>query len=156
MLNELAQQDFRALLFRLRSSQAHEPATLTPTRRIAQGMDSLVASAAAAGYTVCVDVVEVPDSLSFERTTQILAIARELVTNIVKHSSRLNESAISFCLEQSKGEPELVIVAENEVQADVLPIPGSLSIRSEALGGSCEALIRRGRLTVTIAVPLVN
>lgn len=148
MLNDQTQQSLRTLLRRLRNAQTSAPATPAPRDDLLQALDSLVAAADAGGYIIETQI-DLPESLSPELAEYVLLVSRELVTNIVKHSSSRHDCVIDI----GTVDHDLVIRARNPVVDESYSVPLSLSERVTSIGGDFRVHQAGGRFTVTIRLP---
>lgn len=153
MLNERVQQDLRALLHRLIQVQAYPAPTLSPRQHFLQALDSLIAAADAGGYAIDLGLDNIPDELDTVLSDQILAIVRELVTNIVKHSDGPDGCSIAICFDKTLQGIGLKITAENPVSSDQLFLPYTVSARAQRMGGTCRSTLHDAKFVVTVTIP---
>jgi len=86
---------------------------------------------------------------------QVGFIMRELVTNMVKHTSGPEGCRLSVGVDQVD-EGFLVLESVNPSTANEATTPRSLSLRASALDGSCSATCRDGRYRVTVRLPIAS
>lgn len=153
MLNDQTQQNLRTLLYRLRTAQDIATPAPSPRGHLLQALDSLASAGAAGGYDIHLDVMDPPSSLSSTLSEQTLAITRELVTNMVKHSSSRQDCAITIQMHETPDGIRTLIESTNP-SSNAAPVPPmSLATRVGAIGGTCLASHDDGRYQVTISLP---
>ncbi|HMR47962.1 MAG TPA: histidine kinase [Arachnia sp.] len=153
MVNEVAQQDLRTLLTRLRSLSEPGTPAMTPRDEFTQTIESLVRSADAGGITVSTDLSRLPDDLDITLAEQISFIARELVTNMVKHSSAPTGCFLSVWANTDEQRSTVTVAASNPSEEGATGIPRTLSARVEALGGHIIAEQEKGRFSIALQLP---
>ena len=151
--NGTSQEQLRVLLGRLTSppGTAHRPPLTGPGLRAA--VEPMLAAAESGGFpialTIGAGISPIPDA----RVDHVLSIARELVTNIVKHAS--NTAGCRLEVRESIGPMgrSLSLSSVNPTETPVEPAPRSLTVRAEELGGSCRVTHRRGSVEVRVSIP---
>lgn len=149
VMNVQSQLDLRSLLLHFREDSGRPTQRINLEADLYQTVTSLVSAADAAGYSIRVQIGDVPQCFHPDVSRQILLIARELVTNIVKHSCAQSEShlrigSVGTCVELS---------TENQTKHSPVIVPRSLHERATTLGGTCVTISEGGCLRVTVHVP---
>lgn len=153
MVNEAAQQDLRTLLSRLRSLGEPDTPTTTPRDEFTQTIESLVRAADAGGITVSADVSGLPDHVDIALAEQISFLARELVTNMVKHSSASTGCFLAVWAHADEPRAAVTIAASNPTDESTVGLPRTLSARVKALGGNIITEQESGRFSIALKLP---
>lgn len=156
ILNDLTHQDLRSFLYKLRTTHTAAPVDPSPSSEFHQHFDSLVAAANAGGYDIEAHLEQVPAAFSAELAENLLFICRELVTNIVKHSSAQQGCSVTVRTRTDSQKNMLVVESSNPSDAEYAPAPESLANRVSSLGGTCHTQLKEQQFTVTVTLPITS
>lgn len=139
MANDDTQQQLRSFLAELRDDHGElMRAAAEPEGELEQAAESLRRAAESGGIRLSLDLDLPPAALPPELLDDTRFVLRELVTNMVKHSTAPENCEVSARLETGD-EPILVFRSRNPSRRGRESTPRSLSLRAEARGGVCEA-----------------
>lgn len=153
-INEQSQLELRSLLLGLREGALGLSTQEHTTLSLEEALDSMIASAKAGGYAIDLTVAGSLPRYSAATDRQLLFVARELVTNIVKHSSERIGCSISLSEVRGKQGTFVEAIASNPVAARSDAQPQSLARRAQEFGGTCEASSTDRLFTVTVRIPV--
>lgn len=150
--NDHARYQLREALTKIMRSEERATLPVSPSEEIRLAVESLRDSAEAAGYRVSVSVGELPDELPSELLDDALQALRELVANMLRHTS--DPAACRVAVAWSTVDaPALVLVSTNPAERPPSR-PLSLAARAAARGGSATARFSDGTVEVAVRFPL--
>ncbi len=155
-INEQSQLELRSLLLGLREGALDLSTEHHTTLSLEEALASMIASAKAGGYEIDLTVVGSLPRYSAATDRQLLFIARELVTNIVKHSSERTGCSITLSENREEHGTFVQAVATNPISTQSLAKPQSLARRAQEFGGTCEASSTDRIFTVTVRIPVTR
>lgn len=154
LTNGEVQQELRSFLTDLGAGEAAIPTTGSGAENeLRRTLDSLRRAAELTGLDLDVRNTLAPGVLDSTRVREMRFILRELVTNMVKHASREGGCLLSVRLDP-ESERTLVMESSNPCGHSEPGAPLSLSLRADALGGSCEARREASTYRVTVSIPI--
>lgn len=157
LANGEAQAQLRALITRLSATGEPEEEAVrsVPGLELRRTVERLCETAEIAGFSVEFSAGELPEAIPAETFGELTLLARELVTNMVKHASdRAGRLDIAV---DADGQGGIVRMASrNREGTGRAAEPRSLSSRAAALGGSCEVERHGDELAVTVAIPILR
>jgi signal transduction histidine kinase len=156
MTSRIAQQDLRRLLLRLRSQgTAPDTESVDLTEQLRTIGAKIATSARTVGITLDVGVDDLKMQLRGADANHIVAILKELATNILRYAQPGVESTIRVL--RSPAAPGTVVLESVNLPAGALPdrAPRSIGERADLLGGFCLiSADETGRFVVHVELPL--
>lgn len=154
LTNDEIQHQLRVFLAKLRADEGvlRSPAADAEEEFRRTG-ETLRRAAESGGIRLEMEIDLPPRSLPAAMLDQLAFIMRELVTNMVKHTSGSDGCRLSVGLSRDDS-GVLLIESVNPSDAAEATTPRSLSLRASALDGSCSASCRDGSYRVAVRLPI--
>lgn len=155
--NDETQEQVRSYLSRLQ----HEGASPAPQSEfnlkhaVSALIETLHRAAEAGGLSLHIRQNIPPDSLPKGAFEQVQLAARELVTNMIKHSTVGAPCLLEMDIDRTAH--AVTLVSSNSIENspnDEFRTPRSLAIRAFDLGGSCEVAVKDCNYQVSLAFPV--
>jgi len=154
MANDDTQRQLRSFLAELRDDHGElRRAAAEPEGELQQAVDSLRRAAETGGIRLRIDADLPAAEISPELLDDARFVLRELVTNMVKHSTDSEGCELSARLETDDTR-NLVFRSRNPADAAAAVVPRSLSLRTESRGGSCLARLDGQNYCVEVRLPI--
>lgn len=155
ILGDDAQQQLRRVLHKFSANNDSAPAYRRSSfdLDLRRTVESLCDAAHLGGIAIAWRVGALPANLPETIAEDARHIARELVTNIVKHTALRSANSIAV---SSVGSPTpwLIFESENDFSGTELPEPRSITDRARLRGGSCTVSLADRRLRVQVELPV--
>lgn len=155
LVNAHTQQQLRLLVGRL-ARDSHPGAEEGDfAELLAAAADTVRSAAEAGGFDLHLKLRALPSVVPATFAEPVLAIMKELVTNIVKHASSPNDCSLELAHGvDDDGRGWLHFTSQNFAAAGARVRPESLSARAADLGGVCAVQRRAGQYVVVVSVPI--
>ncbi len=155
LINAHTQQQLRLLVARLIQDSGEAPGEEDFAELLAAAADTMRSAAEAGGFQLALTLRAVPSAVPAAFAEPVLAMMKELVTNIVKHASSSQGCSLELDHRLDEdGRGWLQFTSRNDVVAGTCLQPGSLSARAAVLGGTCRVECGKGRYVVVVTVPV--
>lgn len=153
LANGASQEQLRVLLGRLTRPTAESGARMMSAAELSVDIETMIAAAESGGYPITLQFDGSIAAMPAPRGEHVRSIARELITNMVKHAAKPVGCSLRVVRETENGIDALVLSSTNAATAKFADAPHSLVTRAEALGGSCVVQYAAARVEVTIRLP---
>lgn len=155
ILGDDAQQQLRRVLHKFSANNNSAPAYRRSSfdLDLRRTVESLCDAAHLGGVTIATRIGALPANLPETIAEDARLIARELVTNIVKHAALGSENSIAVS-SVGGATPRLIFESENDFAGAELPEPRSITDRARLRGGSCTVSLTAKRLRVHVDLPV--
>ncbi|MFB9777638.1 hypothetical protein [Brevibacterium otitidis] len=159
VLNAHTQQLLRLLLQRLRDQDRDEADAHLLESNLYSAARGLARAARSAGVDLEMSVENLPARWDSHKVEQVLFVMREMVTNIIKHSSPAGKSRIEVFGSSSaigiEAEPDLIRMrSTNPCEPKQVFTPRTITSRAAAAGGSASARHENGEYVVCVVIPV--
>lgn len=155
LVNAHTQQQLRLLVGRLTRDSHPDAEEGDFAELLAAAADTVRSAAEAGGFELTLKLRALPSVVPGTFAEPVLAIMKELVTNIVKHASSPTDCSLELAHGvDDDGRSWLHFTSQNSAAAGACVRPESLSARAADLGGVCAVQRRAGQYVVVVSVPI--